>query len=45
MEKERVGHQIMFKLKSSVFWDTAPCSPMKVMLLEEHVASTFRVEE
>jgi hypothetical protein len=32
-------------LKSSVFWDIKPCSPLKVKDSEEHIASIFWVEE
>jgi hypothetical protein len=32
--------------KSSIFWDIAPCSPLKVNhVLGEHVTSIFRAEE
>jgi hypothetical protein len=32
-------------LKSSVFWDITPCSPLKVTILEEHVTTIFGVKE
>jgi hypothetical protein len=34
-------------MKRTIFWDITPCSPLKVDRLfgEEHIASTFRVEE
>jgi hypothetical protein len=30
-------------MKSSVFWNTMPCSPLKINILEEHVTSIFTV--
>jgi hypothetical protein len=33
-------------MKSSIFWNITPCSPLKVnRFSEEHIASIFRVEE
>jgi hypothetical protein len=33
-------------MKSIIFWDITPCSPLSVnRRLEEHIASIFRVEE
>jgi hypothetical protein len=33
-------------MRSSVFWDITPCSPLKATdVSEEHVASIFRVED
>jgi hypothetical protein len=33
-------------MKSTIFWDITPCSPLKVNdVPEEHVAFIFRVEE
>jgi hypothetical protein len=33
-------------MKSYVFWDITPCSPVRATYVsEEHVASIFRVEE
>jgi hypothetical protein len=28
----------------NIFWDTRPCSPLKINVLEEYVASIFRAE-
>jgi hypothetical protein len=30
-------------MKSSVFWDTTPCSPLKADVSEENIASIFEV--
>jgi hypothetical protein len=30
-------------MKSTIFWDITPCSPLKVS--EERIASIFRIEE
>jgi hypothetical protein len=32
-------------MKSSVFSDKTPCSPLKIDVSEEHVASIFRADE
>jgi hypothetical protein len=41
LEKQTVAH-----LKSSMFWDITPCSPLKSTdVSEEHIASIFRVKE
>jgi hypothetical protein len=32
-------------MKSINFWDITPCSPLSTDVLEEHIASIFRVEE
>jgi hypothetical protein len=33
-------------MKSSIFWDITPCSPLKVSdHSEEHIASIFRIED
>jgi hypothetical protein len=32
-------------MKSSIFWDITPCSPLKDNRYEEHVASKFRFED
>jgi hypothetical protein len=32
-------------MKSSIFWDITLCTPTSADVSEEHVASTFRVEE
>jgi hypothetical protein len=31
-------------LKKAVFWDVAPCGSVRTDILEERVASTFKVE-
>jgi hypothetical protein len=43
-----VGFKVLTSVvtKSSIFWDIAPCSPLKSTdVSEEHVASIFRFEE
>jgi hypothetical protein len=39
-----VGFEVLTAvvMKSSIFWDITSCSPLKVNVLEEHIASTFR---
>jgi hypothetical protein len=33
-------------MKTTIFWDISPCSPLKSTgVSEEHIASIFRVEE
>jgi hypothetical protein len=33
-------------MKSTIFWDIKPCSPLKSTgVLEEHISSIFSVEE
>jgi hypothetical protein len=32
-------------LKSIIFWDITPCSPLSTDVTEENIASIFRVEE
>jgi hypothetical protein len=49
-DKHCVGFEALSAvvMKSSLFWDITPCSPLKVnrrFVSEEHVASIFRVEE
>jgi hypothetical protein len=42
-----VGFEVLTPvlMKSTVFWDITPCSPLKFNDgLEEHIASVFRVE-
>jgi hypothetical protein len=35
-----------FVVKSYIFWDITPCSPLKTTeVSEEHAASNFRIEE
>jgi hypothetical protein len=40
-------HRENFKhfLKSTIFWDIKPCSPLSTDVSEEHIASIFRVEK
>jgi hypothetical protein len=43
-----VGFEVLtgVVMKSSVFWDITPCSPLKVSRRsEEHIGSIFRVEK
>jgi hypothetical protein len=44
-----VGFEVLTAvvMKSSVFWDITPCSPLKVKpdVLQDNVPSTFRIEE
>jgi hypothetical protein len=41
-----VATEIIFFVKSSVFWDITPCRPLKsVNVSEDLIASIFRVEE
>jgi hypothetical protein len=42
-----VGFEVLtvVVVKSTIFWDITPCSPLKINVLEEHVAFIFRVEE
>jgi hypothetical protein len=42
-----VGFEVLTPvvMKSSVFWDITPCSPLKVNRREEYVSSVFRAEE
>jgi hypothetical protein len=45
---EDVGFEVLTAvvMKSPIFWDITPCSPLKVnRSSKEHVASIFRVEE
>jgi hypothetical protein len=32
-------------MKSCIFWDMTPCSPLKIDVSEEHIAYIFRAEE
>jgi hypothetical protein len=41
---DRKNFQIVV-FKSPKFWHIRPCSAMEIDVSEEHVASTFRVEE
>jgi hypothetical protein len=47
MKKYNVGFEVLTAvvMKSSIFWDVMPCSPLKVNVSEEHIASIFVVEE
>jgi hypothetical protein len=43
-----VGFEVLSAvvMKSAIFWDITPCSPLKVRdVPEEHIASIFRVEK
>jgi hypothetical protein len=44
---EHVGFEVLTAvvMKSFVFWDKTPCSPLKVKVSKEHVASIFMTEE
>jgi hypothetical protein len=45
---ELIGFEILTAvvMKSAIFWDITPCSPLKVNnVSEEHVISIFRVTE
>jgi hypothetical protein len=47
-KRYHVGFEVLtvVVMKSTIFWDIMPCSPLKSTdVSEEHIASIFRVEE
>jgi hypothetical protein len=42
-KREMLKMSIIWDLKSTIFWNITPCSPLSVS--EKHIASIFRVEE
>jgi hypothetical protein len=45
-QQERERERKVVTMKSYVFWNRTPCSPvMSTDLSEEHISSIFRVEE
>jgi hypothetical protein len=45
--KSSVGFEVLIAVvvKSTIFWDMTPCSPLIVSVSEEYIASIFRVKE